>query len=118
MFETSMAITDVSELNTWVGFAVDDYADSELYQLMVLVFSTFRRYNYNSTLFLEKMVLPTSFDMPITLVRILHWYQHQTATQQVIPTNSVRLGFVFEPAGTDSGQTVGQFKIYMNGPTL
>ena len=29
MFETSMAITTVSDLNTWVGFAVDDYADSD-----------------------------------------------------------------------------------------
>jgi hypothetical protein len=28
-FETSIAITDVSELNTWVGFAQDGYADSD-----------------------------------------------------------------------------------------
>ena len=51
--------------------------------------------------------------MPITLLDST--LPTQTATQQVIPTNSVRLGFVFEPAGTDSGQTVGQYKIYMNG---
>jgi hypothetical protein len=28
-FETSIAITDVSELNTWVGFAQNGYADSD-----------------------------------------------------------------------------------------
>ena len=28
-FETSIAITDVTELNTWVGFAQDGYADSD-----------------------------------------------------------------------------------------
>ncbi len=39
----------------------------------------------------------------------------QTATVQAIPTNSVRLGFHFMPAGTELGQTSNQFKLYLDG---
>ena len=112
MFETSMAITTVSDLNTWVGFAVDDYADSDTLPTDGIGFSHLQ--DTTTIQFVSrKNGAGTSFDMPITLLDST--LPTQTATQQVIPTNSVRLGFVFEPAGTDSGQTVGQYKIYMNG---
>ena len=112
MFETSMAITSVANCNTWVGFAVDDYADSATLPTDGIGFS-----HLEDTATIQfvsrKNGAGTSFLMPTTLLDST--LPTQTATQQVIPTNSVRLGFVFEPAGTDSGQTVGQYKIYMNG---
>ena len=39
----------------------------------------------------------------------------QTATVQAIPSNSVRLGFVYQPAGSEIGVTANQFKLYLNG---
>ena len=39
----------------------------------------------------------------------------QTATQFEIPSNSVRLGFHFQPAGTELGQTSAQYKLYLDG---
>ena len=111
-FETSIAITDVSDLNTWVGFAQDGYADSDTLPTDGIGFSHLQ--DTTTIQFVSrKNGAGTSFLMPTTLLDST--LPTQTATQQVIPTNSVRLGFVFEPAGTDSGQTVGQFKIYMNG---
>ena len=111
-FETSIAITDVSDLNTWVGFAQTGYADSDTLPTDGIGFSHLQ--DTTTIQFVSrKNGAGTSFDMPITLLDST--LPTQTATQQVIPTNSVRLGFVFEPAGTDSGQTVGQYKIYMNG---
>ena len=39
----------------------------------------------------------------------------QTATVQAIPGNSVRLGFAYQPAGSEIGVTANQFKLYLNG---
>ena len=39
----------------------------------------------------------------------------QTATVQAKPTNSVRLGFAYQPAGSEVGVTANQFKLYLNG---
>ena len=39
----------------------------------------------------------------------------QTATTFALPSNSVRLGFHFMPAGTELGQTSNQFKLYLDG---
>ena len=39
----------------------------------------------------------------------------QTATVQAIPANSVRLGFQYQPAGSEVGVTANQFKLYLNG---
>ena len=37
----------------------------------------------------------------------------QTATVQAKPTNSVRLGFAYQPAGSEVGVTANQFKLYL-----
>ena len=42
-------------------------------------------------------------------------YPTQTATVQQIPTNAVRLGFLYQPAGSELGVTANQFKLYLNG---
>ena len=112
MFETSMAITDVSELNTWVGFAQDDYADSDTLPTDGIGFSHLQD-TATIQFVSRKNGAGTSFLMPITLLDST--LPTQTATVQQIPTNSVRLGFVFEPAGSEVGVTANQFKIYMNG---
>ena len=79
-FETSIAVTDVSDLNTWVGFAQNGYAAG------------------GSNFTFEDSTIPT-----------------QTATVQAIPGNSVRLGFAYQPAGSEIGVTANQFKLYLNG---
>ena len=39
----------------------------------------------------------------------------QSATVYGMPTNSVRLGFLYQPAGSELGVTADQFTIYING---
>ena len=39
----------------------------------------------------------------------------QSATVFAMPTNSVRLGFHFQPAGTELNQTTAQYKLYLDG---
>ena len=112
MFETSMAITTVSDLNTWVGFAVDDYADSDTLPTDGIGFSHLQD-TATIQFVSRKNGAGTSFLMPTTLLDST--LPTQTATVQQIPTNSVRLGFVFEPAGSEVGVTANQYKIYMNG---
>ena len=112
MFETSMAITDVSELNTWVGIAVDDYADPATLPTDGIGFS-----HLEDTATIQfvsrKNGAGTSFLMPTTLLDST--LPTQTATQQVIPTNSVRLGFIYQPAGSEVGVTANQYKLFLNG---
>ena len=39
----------------------------------------------------------------------------ETATVQASPDNAVRLGFQYQPAGSELGVTENQFKLYLNG---
>ena len=112
MFETSMAMTDVSDLNTWVGFAVDDYADSDTLPTDGIGFSHLQD-TATIQFVSRKNGAGTSFLMPITLLDST--LPTQTATQQVIPTNSVRLGFIYQPAGSEVGVTANQYKLFLNG---
>ena len=39
----------------------------------------------------------------------------QSATVYGMPNNNVRLGFLFQPAGTELAQTADQYKIFLDG---
>ena len=39
----------------------------------------------------------------------------QTATVQAKPTNSVRLGFIYQPADSELGVTANQYRLFLNG---
>jgi len=118
-FETSIAITDVSDLNTWVGFAQDGYADSDTLPTDGIGFSHLQ--DTTTIQFISrKNGAGVSFDMVSTAGGSNFTLEDssvptQTATVQAIPTNSVRLGFQYQPAGSELGVTANQFKLYLNG---
>jgi len=118
-FETSIAITDVSDLNTWVGFAQDGYADSDTLPTDGIGFSHLQ--DTTTIQFISrKNGAGVSFDMldtagGSTFTMLDSTIATQTATVQAIPANSVRLGFQYQPAGSELGVTANQFKLYFNG---
>jgi len=118
-FETSIAITDVTELNTWVGFALNGYADSDTLPTDGIGFSHLQ--DTTSIQFISrKNGAGVSFDMlesagESTFAMLDSTVPTQTATVQAKPTNSVRLGFAYQPAGSEIGVTANQFKLYLNG---
>ena len=118
-FETSIAITDVTELNTWVGFALNGYADSDTLPTDGIGFSHLQ--DTTTIQFISrKNGAGVSFDMLDTaggsnFTMLDSTIPTQTATVQAKPTNSVRLGFVYQPAGSEIGVTANQFKLYLNG---
>ena len=98
-FETSIAITDVTELNTWVGFAQDGYADSDTLPTDGIGFSHLQ--DTTTIQFISrKNGAGVSFDMldtagGSTFTMLDSTIATQTATVQAIPANSVRLGFQY-----------------------
>ena len=108
-FETSIAITDVSDLNTWVGFAQNGYADSDTLPTDGIGFSHLQ--DTTTIQFISrKNGAGVSFDMldtsgGSTFTMLDSTIATQTATVQAIPANSVRLGFQYQPAGSETGVT-------------
>ena len=118
-FETRVAVTDVSELNWFVGFAVDGYTSPAALPTDCIGFSHLQ--DTTSIQFLSrKDGAGTAFDMKdsaagSTFAMLDSTVPTQTATVFAQPTNSVRLGFHFQPAGTELGQTSAQYKLYLDG---
>ena len=118
-YETRIAVTDVTELNWFVGFADNAFVDPATVPTDCIGFSHLE--DTTSIQFLSrKNGAGTSFDMTDTAVgstfAILDsTVPTQTATQFEIPSNSVRLGFHFQPAGTELGQSSAQYKLYLDG---
>ena len=116
-FETSIAITDVTELNTFVGFAANAYANPNAVPDDGIGFSHLE--DTTSIQFVSrKNGAGTSFTMleaGSTFAQLDSTVATQSATVYGMPDNSVRLGFLFQPAGTELGQTADQFKLYING---
>ena len=118
-FETRVAVTDVTELNWFVGFAVGGYTSPAALPTDCIGFSHLE--DTTSIQFLSrKNGAGTSFDMKdsaagSTFAMLDSTVPTQTATTFAQPTNSVRLGFHFQPAGTELGQTSAQYKLYLDG---
>jgi len=118
-YETRIAVTDVTELNWFVGFADNAFVDPATVPTDCIGFSHLE--DTTSIQFLSrKNGAGTSFDMPVTAGGSNYTLEDssvptQTATQFEIPSNSVRLGFHFQPAGTELGQTSAQYKLYLDG---
>ena len=118
-FETSIAITDVTELNTWVGFALNGYADSDTLPTDGIGFSHLQ--DTTSIQFISrKNGAGVSFDMLDTAGGSTFTFEDstvptQTATVQAKPTNSVRLGFIYQPADSELGVTANQYRLFLNG---
>ena len=118
-YETRIAVTDVTELNWFVGFADNAFVDPATVPTDCIGFSHLE--DTTTIQFISrKNGAGTSFDMPVTAGGSNYTLEDssvptQTATQFEIPSNSVRLGFHFQPAGTELGQTSAQYKLYLDG---
>ena len=116
-FETSIALTDVTEFNTFVGFAANGYVNpvavpddgigfSHLEDTTSIQFVSRKNGAGTSFTVLEAGSTFAQLDSTITT---------QSATAYAMPNNSVRLGFLFQPAGSELGVTADQYTIYING---
>ena len=116
-FETSIAITDVTELNTFVGFAANAYANPNAVPDDGIGFSHLE--DTTSIQFVSRKngagVSFTVLEAGSTFVQLDSTVATQSATVYGMPDNSVRLGFLFQPAGSELGVTADQFKIFING---
>jgi len=116
-FETSIALTDVTEFNTFVGFAANGYVNpvavpddgigfSHLEDTTSIQFVSRKNGAGTSFTVLEAGSTFAQLDSTITT---------QSATAYAMPNNSVRLGFLFQPAGSELGVTADQYTIFING---
>ena len=118
-FETRVAVTDVTELNFFVGFAADGYTSPAALPANGIGFSHLE--DTTSIQFVSrKGAAGTSFDMKdsaagSTFTMLDSTVPTQTATVFAQPTNSVRLGFMFQPAGTELSQNTAQYKLFLDG---
>jgi len=118
-YETRIAITDVSDYNFFVGFALDAFADPATVPRDCIGFSHLEA--TTSIQFLSrKDAAGTSFTMLDSAGGSAYAMADstiptQTATVFSMPTNSVTLGFLFQPAGTELSQTADQYKLYLDG---
>ena len=118
-YETRISLFDVSDGNIFVGFADDGFADPATVPTHCIGFSHLE--DTTTIQFISrKNGAGTSFDMPVTAGGSNFTFEDstvptQTSTQFEIPSNSVRLGFHFQPAGTELGQTSAQYKLYLDG---
>mgnify|MGYP003111733179 FL=1 len=117
-FETSFASIDVSEANIFAGLANDGATDPASVPRDSIGFH--HAEDTTSIQFvISKDATATSTDVldapgGSAIVFADSTVATQTATVGQIPSNSVRLGFRFIPAGQE-GVTTGTFRIYYNG---
>ena len=117
-FETSIASIDVSEANIFAGLANDGATDPASIPRDSIGFH--HAEDTTSIQFvISKDATATSTDVldapgGSAIVFADSTIATQTATVAQIPSNSVRLGFRFIPAGQE-GVTTGTFRIYYNG---
>ena len=117
-FETSIASIDVSEANIFAGLANDGATDPASVPRDCIGFH--HAEDTTSIQFvISKDATATSTDVldapgGSAIVFADSTVATQTATVGQIPSNSVRLGFRFIPAGQE-GVTTGTFRVYYNG---
>ena len=112
-------MTDVSDYNFFVGFADNAFVDPATVPTDCIGFSHLEA--TTSIQFLSrKDSAGVSFDMldsagGSTYAMADSTVPTQTATVFAMPTNSVTLGFLFQPAGTELSQTADQYKLFLDG---
>ena len=116
-YETRIALTDVSDYNFFVGFADNAFVDPSVVPTDCIGFSHLEA--TTSIQFLSrKNSAGTSFDMleaGSTFAMLDSTVATQDATTFEMPSNSVRLGFLFEPAGSRPTVTANQYTLFING---
>jgi hypothetical protein len=121
-FETKMAVTDVSDLNTFIGFGANAYVDpvavpddgigfSHLEDTTTIQFVSRKNGSGVSFTMLDSAGGSnyTLEDSSVTT---------QSATAFNMPDNAVRLGFLFQPVGSAPGVTAVQFQLFLDGKSV
>jgi hypothetical protein len=116
-YETRISLTDVSEANYFVGFADTAFVDPATVPTDCIGFSHLE--DTTTIQFLSrKNGAGVSFDMleaGSTFAQLDSTVATQDATTFEMPSNSVRLGFMFQPVGSSHGVTAVQYQLFING---
>ena len=121
-FETKIAVTDVSEANLWIGFAQNGYADSDTLPTDGIGFSHLQ--DTTTIQFVSrKNGAGVSFDMLDSAGGSTYTFEDssiatQSATVLAVPSNPVRLGFLFQPIGSAPGVTAVQYQLFLDGKSV
>jgi len=121
-FETSFAVTDVSDLNTFVGFASNAYVNPVALPDDGIGFSHLE--DTTTIQFISrKDGAGVSFDMVDTSGGSTYTFEDstvatQSATVYGMPDNNVRLGFLFQPIGSAPGVTAVQYQLFLDGKSV
>ena len=116
-YETRISLSDVTEANYFVGFADNGFVDPATVPTDCIGFSHLE--DTTTIQFLSrKNSAGVSFDMleaGSTFAMLDSTVATQDATTFEMPSNSVRLGFLFQPLGSERGQTALRYKLFING---
>jgi len=116
-FETSIAVTDVTELNTFVGFCANGHVNPNAVPDDGIGFSHLE--DTTSIQFVSRKngagVSFTMLEAGSTFAQLDSTVTTQSATAYNMPDNNVRLGFLYQPAGSEPTVTANQFTLYING---
>ena len=121
-FETKIAVTDVSDLNTFVGFASNAYVDPVALPDDGIGFSHLE--DTTTIQFVSrKNGAGVSFDMLDSAGGSTYTFEDssiatQSATVLAVPSNPVRLGFLFQPIGSAPGVTAVQYQLFLDGKSV
>ena len=116
-YETRISLTDVTEGNFFVGFADNGFVDPATVPTDCIGFSHLE--DTTTIQFLSRKngagVSFTMLEAGSTFAMLDSAVATQDATTFEMPSNSVRLGFMFQPVGSDLTTTAVQFKLFING---
>jgi len=121
-FETKIAVTDVTELNTFVGFASNAYVDPVALPDDGIGFS-----HLEDTTTIQFVSRKNGAGVSFTMLDSAGGSNYtfadstvatQDATTYGMPDNAVRLGFLFQPIGSAPGVTAVQYQLFLDGKSV
>ena len=121
-FETKIAVTDVSDLNTFVGFASNAYVDPVALPDDGIGFS-----HLEDTTTIQFVSRKDGGGVSFTMLDTAGGSNYtfadssitaQSATAYNMPDNDVRLGFLFQPVGSAPGVTAVQYQLFLDGKSV
>ena len=121
-FETKIAVTDVTELNTFVGFCANAHADPVALPDDGIGFA-----HLEDTTTIQFVSRKNGAGVSFTMLDSAGGSTYaladssiatQSATVYGMPDNAVRLGFLFQPVGSAPGVTAVQFQLFLDGKNV
>ena len=121
-FETSIAVTDVTELNTFVGFCANGHVNPNAVPDDGIGFS-----HLEDTTTIQFVSRKNGAGVSFTMLDSAGGSNYtfadstvttQSATAYNMPDNAVRLGFLFQPIGSAPGVTAVQYQLFLDGKSV